>query len=751
MLKKPNKSMRNNGLRLVLSACASAGAIAAALPAYAQSSFGAGSDTIVVTATKREENIQDVPASITAVSGAEMDKLGVTDIQGIARRTPGLQFGNFTDLKLATTAIRGINAIDATSAGKDPAVAYYLDEVFLGIGVGASVDFFDIERVEVLRGPQGTLFGRNAIGGVINITTRKPSDEFEASLQVEGGNYDYILARGSVNIPVQPGLLAVKLSGSYLEREGVTDNLFLDRKTNDALRRSLRLSALLTPTENAEFLFTADYQTVDQHSKQYELLSVDTNSTFYARATGQIPDLPAVPVNMDPFDRNVYSDVISREELESYGFSLKGEIDLGAVSLVSVSSYRAHDYFNVSDTDMSPLSILTDGDPEDTWRVSQELRLVSNNDGPFNWIAGAYFYRQHSDNLSYVTVGDDLSILLAGDTSFGGLETGSTATLNAKSYAAFASATYDFTDRLSMTVGGRYTYEEKDIDFVQVDLIDLLGGNADVEAADDWSAFTPSVSLSADVTDNVMTYVTVSRGFKSGGYNDAIGEATGISFDPEYLWNYEGGVKATLADGRLIANGSVFHMVWSDIQIQQDDPNTPVYDPRTSNAGKAHSTGFEAELSYRATDALTLGVNGTLIDAEYDEGNLPTEPGSPVIPLRKLDRVPKYSVNFSADLEQPIGAGLVLLATGEVMSQGKMYLSLDNQPEGVVDPYTLFNAQIGVGAEDGSWSLLFWGRNLTDKTYKERLFDVSNIDLLGQKLIDLGQPRTLGVRLISRF
>ena len=302
-------------------------------------------DTVVVTATKRAENIQDVPISVTAISGDQLDNLGVTDIQGVARRTPGLQFGNFSDLKLATTAIRGVNAIDATSAGKDPAVAYYLDEVFLGIGAGAAVDFFDIERVEVLRGPQGTLFGRNSIGGVINITTRKPSDEFEGSAQIEGGNLGYMLARGSMNVPIKEDLLAVKLSGSFMQRDGFTENRFLNIDTNDAIRRNARASIRFSPEGWGEYLLTADYRNYNQHSKQYETLSYDEDSTFFAVATGNVPGFSAVPLNTDPYDRDVYSDVIASERLEGFGVSLKSENDLGFADLIWVSAYREHEYF----------------------------------------------------------------------------------------------------------------------------------------------------------------------------------------------------------------------------------------------------------------------------------------------------------------------------------------------------------------------------------------------------------------------
>ena len=248
-----------------------------------------------------------------------------------------------------------------------------------------------------------------------------------------------------------------------------------------------------------------------------------------------------------------------------------------------------------------------------------------------------------------------------------------------------------------------------------------------------------------------MGYVTYSQGFKSGGFNDAIGQATSLSFDPEYLTNYEAGLKSTLYGGKIILNASVFHMEWDDIQIQEDDPNTPVFDPKVSNSGKAHSTGVEAELTYRPNQNVTININGSLIEAEFDEGEVPTGPGEPITKLDRLERIPEYNFGLSIDYEKPINNDLMFLASGEIQSQGEMFLTLDNQEDGRVSPYSLLNAQIGIGASDDSWRLVLWGQNLTDETYAERLFDIQNIDLLGQKYIDLGQPRTFGARLIKQF
>lgn len=708
-------------------------------------------EEVVVTAQKRVESLQDVPISVSAMSGDQMDKLGINGIQDIAARTPGLKFGNYSDIKLSPTALRGISTIDATSAGKDPAIGYYLDEVFLGVGASASLEFFDIERIEVLRGPQGTLFGRNSVGGLINITTRKPTDVFEGNFSVDVGDYNLLHTKGSVNVPVIDNELSARLSVSYRERDGYTDNGFLGIDGDDAKSANYRGVVSYTPTDTSEYVFRVDYRDIKQHPKLYETLSYDPASLILLAGQGDLPGFGQIQLNTDPDDRVVFSDIKSLEELEGWGVSLNSSVGLSGADFVSVTSYREHDYYNVGDTDMSPLDILTDGDPESVWRFSQEFRLSSNTGQSLSWIAGLYYFRQHTENEAFVTVGDDLSVLVVGDTSLGGLKTGSDAVMDLSSYAIFGSATYDVSEQLSLTLGGRYTFEEKELDYSQFDPIELLGGTASLIAKDDWSEFTPSVSARYFASEDIMAYATISKGYKSGGYNDSLGEATGISFDPEFLWNYEIGFKSTLLAGRMVINGAVFYMEWDDIQIQADDPNTAVFDPRTSNAGSAVSQGVELEFKYRPSEALTLGVAGTVLDAEFNEGTLPTGPGEPAQVLSKMERAPEYNLNVTADYTLPIGEWGSLTFTGEVLTQGDMYLTLDNSDEGKVNSFSVLNGQIMLTSKDYAWSLTLWGRNLTDKTYKERLFDLSSLEFVGQKLVSYAAPRTYGLRLNYSF
>ena len=693
---------------------------------------------VVITARKQPETALEAPISVTAFDASTLTNQGIADISAVALRTPGMTYGNFGDNKLSPTSLRGIVG-DAGSAGADPAVGYYLDEVFLGQGVGASVDLFDLARVEVLRGPQGTLFGRNAIGGAVSYTTARPTPEFEARLEADAGNYDYYRVGAVVSGPLAGETVMGRFAMLKTERSGTSDNLVLGEDTNTLGSWSARGQLLFDLGTDTEWLVSADYKEIDQEPLVFETLSYEAGTTFDA-----VIDLFGAERNADPFDRDVYSDIVSEETAEVWGIASNFSTTIGAVDLVNITSYREHDYYSRADTDRSALAWLYDGDPETVERFSSELRL-SWSGGDFDWILGAYYYEQNAANLSFVEVGSDLADLL-GAPEAAGAQSGSDAQLDTTSIAAFASVTWNLSDKLDVTFGGRYTSEEKSIDYVQSDAFDLLGGDFAVSGSDDWAEFTPTANLRYRFTPETIGYVTVSSGFKSGGYNDALGDANGISFDPETLWNYEAGLKGELFDGSLQASVAAFYMDWSDIQVTTDNPNTPLYDPQIFNAGAAHSTGLEIELLSQLTDALQVGFNGAIQEAEYDEGVL-----ADGTPLRKIPFAPDYTANLNAQYDAALTSTLDWFARGEILARGESYLTDDNQQDGHVEASTMVNLSAGFGASDGAWRLSVWGRNIGDEELKQRLFDLSGTDVVGQKFIALNDPATYGVKLILRY
>lgn len=727
-------------MRSIWLAAASGAALSVTGPVFAQTRDGtdpAQIEEIVVTATRREGRLQEAPLSVTAFTAATIERQGLTGVVDIARRTPGFQYGEFGDVKLSPTSLRGIVG-SAGSAGADPAVGYYVDEVFVGQGAGAVVDLYDIARVEVLRGPQGTLFGRNTIGGVVSITTAKPSDSFSGSATLQASNYDGRRLGASLSGPLVEGVVSGKLSAIYDVRDGTSRNVFLDRRVNDRDLFSARAQLAFDLGAETELLLTADYQRVRQEPLMFETLKYNPAATATQLLTSM-----GLPLNTDPYDYRVLGDVVSEEKLDARGVAATLNTKLGDVKVTSISAYRNHSYSSRTDTDRTTLRIAYDGDPERVSRLSQELRFDLTT-GPVDWLTGVYAYRQHSENLSFIEVGSDLAAVL-GAPGLAGVRTGSNGDLRTTSLAGFVSATWHVTERLEVTAGGRYTRDRKKIRYTQSDPLGLLGGDADIRAKDSWGQFTPSLNAKFKINPDIMIYVTANKGFKSGGFNDALGDADGIAFDPETLWNYEAGLKAEFLDRRLIVNAAAYYMDWSSIQIAQDDPRTPIFDPTILNGGAAHSQGLEVEATFRPTTLLTFGANFSVQEAEYDGGSLPDG-----TPLRYIPFAPNYTASLYAEQKIELGDWEVSLLP-EYVRRGRTYLTPNNDPDGRVSPYGLWNLRVGVSPAGGPWRLTLWGKNLGDKVYETRLFDSFNQDLVGQKFIILGEPRTYGLELRVDF
>jgi len=716
-------------------------------------------EEIIVTAQKRSESVQDVPVAITAFTENMLKETGSIGINDVAMRTPGLDFENGTDLKLGGITLRGVGA-SLFSAGQDPAVGVYLDEVYLGNGVGARIDYFDVAGVEVLRGPQGTLFGRNTIAGVINVTSQRPTQEFEGAIAANYGNLDSLRLNAMVNGPIVKDKLSGRLTAYYDRNDGDTNNVFLGTKGHGGESFGIRAKLLLEPNDRSEFLLTFGYNEADNHPRNQETFSYSGGDFSLV---SDLLDAFGLPRNEDPFDRNVYSNIQSQETLEAWNIALNARYDFDTVELVSVTSFRKHDYYNVGDTEMSPLDWVEDGDPENVKRFSQELRLVSNNEGAFNWIFGVYYFNQHTINESFVNFGSDFATVLELPGAF---VSGSTAIMDVDSYATFAHVNYDITDKLKLTAGARYTHEKKSVDFTQDDQFGFLGGDIqNLLGNNSWGAFTPSVSLQYNFTDDIMTYATVSRGFKSGGYNDALGDSSvitdengdpilnedgepqAISFNPEFMTNYEVGFKSKLFEDRVLFNMALYRMKWTDIQIRQDNPETTVFDPVIFNGGAAVSKGIEIEFTVLATQNLELGGNFTYQDAKYTEGvDLAGQPlGDFGVPDFTYSAYGRYDFDIA-------NVGNLSFRLEYLYEDESLLDVTQTTLDTLIDTsHRQLNARIALLSDNETWEIALWGDNLTKEVYVEGGSDFSDNELVGQALIELSRPRTYGVEVRFKF
>jgi iron complex outermembrane receptor protein len=731
---------------------ASALAVILTLPAYAQDAEeeDARVDTIVVTAQKREQNIQDVPVAVTAFSGDDLRARNVIGFEEIARQVPGLQFENDVDIRTSRIRIRGITSGGAT-AGTDSSVGVYVDEVYLGQGAAANTDLFDLERVEVLRGPQGTLFGRNTLSGVINMTSKRPDDVPSGYVEAEYGNYNHVRLKGRVSAPLVADKLSASLSGVYFDRDGFIENEFLGTDTNDQHNWGVRLGLYFTPTERMDWIISADYREVDQKSKTYETLINDPAS---------IPGAFGALLNDDPFDRKTFGDFAGNETLEAWGISVRGRLMFDDFDIVNVTGFRAHDYFSDGESDLTPFGVGRNQDGQDVERFTQELRIESTGSNRFNYILGAFYLDQDSTNVSGILLQEDLIQtipVLFGTPPVAATELtgGSVGVTETDSFALFGSISYEFTDRLAVILGGRQTWEDRTLvsfeqtDFESVFGFPLLASTGSAPSSEDsYDAFTPSVTLKFDANEDVMLYATASKGFRSGGFNDSLGDLSGISFGPETLWNYEGGIKSTWFDDRLLFNGTVFLMEWDDIQLAADDPTTPaLFDPRTINAGRAESTGFEIETVAVLSPNFTIDASYLSLDAEYKEGTLLD--GTP------LDRIPgaaDYTFSLNGTYVQPVGDRLDLTVRAEYYHQGDVALDANQtRPEAFQDSYGLFGGRIALAPTDERWEVALWGKNLLDEDYNVDVFDLLSNPFVGQYFNALGAPKTYGAAFRINF
>jgi iron complex outermembrane receptor protein len=721
-----------------------AGGVALALVVSVVPARAAELEEIIVTAQRREANIQQVPIAISAFGSEALQNMNAVSMREIAWSTPNLVYEKGVTLNSATI-IRGIVPISG-SAGSDPTVGYYVDEVYQGGGVSSSLDLYDVERIEVLRGPQGTLFGRNTIGGVINITTKRPPGEFGGYVDAEYGNYDHTRLRGSIGGPLVEGKLNGSLAGVYFDRSGTLDNVYLDRDVNDIHEWSTRGALLYTPTEDVEFLFSGDYRKVDQTAKTYETLINNPFSLPGYFCVALYPKPCNFQLNTNPYDRKVFSDFEGKETLEAWNLALRGVVSFEGFDFVTITGYSSHDYFNSGESDLSPMHIGRNNDPEEIERLTQEFRLSSTGDGRLSWDAGVYYY--HLDSLMAGQIELEQDALKAlGEFQETYMIKTTTGDMVADSYAVFGSIDYAVTDRFKVTLGARYTYETKEIDYDQQDFeqelgFAILGGTVAYQDDDSWDSFTPALTLRYEADEAAMVYATVSNGFKSGGYNDGAGDVSGISFGPETLWNYEVGTKMDLADGRVRLNVAAFVMKWDDMQLRVDDPNTPnSFDPRILNAGAAHSNGLELELAAILAEGLTLNTSVGLLDAEFDQGKLPDG-----TPLRDLVRAPDYSGSVDLEYTTSVSSGLNLFLRGQYVFTGAYWLAADQSiPQAQQGAYGLLNARVALSDADQRWEVALWGKNLTDETYNIGVFDLLENSFVGQYFNVLGDPRTYGI------
>jgi len=839
--------MMSGFTRSALFAAASSLAFGSAATAQVFEQVGGGErrtvDVITVTAQQREESAQDVPISIGAYDTAALQAAGVQDIKDLISIAPGLMVTSTQSETITTARIRGIGTV-GDNFGLESSVGVYIDGVFRarnGVGFG---DLGELDRIEVLRGPQGTLFGKNTSAGVLNIITAAPEFEPGASVEYQWGDFGHQRISGHITGPLIEDTLAIRVFAADGQRDGFTQLVVRDaggtsvQDSETENYTTYRGQLLFTPSETVSVRLIADY--TDRNELCCSAVAYDYTPAAFGLISilGGAVDFPANPDNRIAFSNRPYE-----QNVEDWGVSAEADIELPIGTLTSVTSFRNWQNSRSQDIDYSSLDLAfrdADNNFTDLSRFSQEVRLTGIN-GNLDWLVGGFFSHEDlrlGDALRY---GEDWGVHLSNAIAASAIGTPNpnflAGTLNslaggplftpttvipagsgpiqdlynqtATSWAIFTHNTYQFTDNLAITAGLRYTNENKDVyatfstatppgcafletafgfDPVGAALSNpataplepiisrvclpysrsgLDANGYDREREDEQVSGT--LRLTYDVNDDVMVYGGYSRGFKAGGFNldrqfNGPTDATGYtnsdsSFAPEIIDAWEVGFKSQLFGNVMQVNGNFFLQQVEDFQLNTFNGLAFVVE----SVDESESMGLELDAFWATPIAgLDLSAGYAYVNTEYTTVNT----GDPLVDAiegKDFSLSPEHFLTGQALYERPVFNNLLFTAAADARYVSDYNTGSDLDPEKVQDAFTLVNARIGIGREDGRWSVEAWGRNLTDETYAQVAFDAfaqgsrggdeTSNDPRGSAsyMAFRGAPRTWGVTLRTEW
>ena len=776
-------------------------ASALAAPAWAQNAAedeGAIRD-IVVTAQKRNESVQDIPIAVTALDQKSLDSETVSDLRDIAGRVPSLVVDNVgAGPSAAAIAIRGISFEDIEKSF-DPAVGVVVDGVFISTNTGQLLDTFDMERLEVLRGPQGTLFGRNTIGGVINVTRTKPTDEAGASAQVAYSRFDTKRGRLVVNSGKLGDFIAIKAFGFYDKTDGFYRNVIKNRREGRYETLTGGVTAKLTPSDAITAVFT--YEHMRERGETIVSPLSATGQDVFCIAPGAPNFSPAAQCNRFSLpDHGLYTTFSQLEtpvRNNTDALTANIDIELGdKFTLTSVTGYRVNDESVRQDFDATSVNFFDTLRVQDFRQFSQELRIVGDLSDTVNLLVGAYYFKSSYENLQQTFLGP----LATG---------GAPATLqqyvehDAKSYAGFADVRFDLTERLTVALGGRYTRDKKRIfnnygripALVRITLpsfngqscvaatgtvtlgpgivVPSFGPANNCNGADSFGKFTWRANVNYKFDDDKSVYASFNRGFRSGGFNGRGGSPTSLGpYQPEVVDAYEVGLKADWL-GRTLRTNFAAYMTKYDNKQEEIVRATPVGSPSpqetvVSNASSATIKGFEAEAIVQMSDSFSANFSFSYTDAKFDRffndvvgltaGSAPDMIPDDVSNL-KLRRAPKVQWSAGLNYTREIGNGRFDAST--LLRFQSSYLTciaparpripgaLISDPRCATEDRENLSAQIGYTFDvgGGEFNLSLFGRNLTNHKGLAAALPVAGLFTFGTGL----EPRTYGVQAGFKF
>ena len=734
--------------------------VAGSGPAHAQSSseYTGTLEEIVVTSQRREQSLQDTPVAVTALTSVELQNRGLINTFDLANAVPNVT--SFTSLGGGSSHgqyfIRGLGLFDFIMTSEQ-AVGFYLDGVYIARSTGAALDLVDVERIEVLKGPQGTLFGRNTTAGAIQVITKNPSREFEANAEVTVGERDRIDVKGNVSVPLIQDQLFLKLAAATINQDGWGKRLLTGEESSDRNRDVFRGQLEWEPRDDLNFRFIGDYTRTRQKGHTEQLLNVVQSPPGVFALSDLYQVLFLAPQGLPPIDDFIATDPdesfaneanIDRNDI--YGFSLTASWDINDyITLKSITAYRHTESHTGWDLDGTPYPEIEQEIQIDHEQTSQEIQLSGRAfNNRLNWIAGFFYFHEQGTDLEdipflqaiaatgsgrvgrgfkeYVEVSPPLFIFIGTDT---------------KSYAGYGQGTYSLTEKLAVTAGIRYTYEKKlDDNYLAGALVRPFN-----TLQDDWNNTSPKFGMEYRAHDDLMLYASVSRGFRSGVFNGrALDPVVPPAADPETIWAYEAGVKSEWFDNRLRANLAGFFYDYNDLQGFTLEAGATIL----GNIATVELWGFEAEFLARPVDnlELQLGIGHTAQDITK------VAPGATIsiTPDTRIPGSPEWNVVASGQYTVPVGELGNLTFRADFSHKSSYEFLLPNTPLEGENGYELLNLGVSFAPPSEKWSLRFFVDNVTDERYRAMAEDVSLFSI-NTVVGAFSDPREWGLTLRAHY
>lgn len=730
----------------------------------------AGIEEVIVTAQKRSESVQDIPIAITAFSGDQLREDDIVTLSDIQGRTPGLVVANFS-VGQPEIAIRGIGTKEDGPAASDSTVVS-VDDVYVAARTAQIFDIFDLERIEVLRGPQGTLYGKNSIGGSINFVTSKPTEELVARVRSTFGNYGRSDIAGMVSGKISDGLFG-KVSFSKRTYDGHLKDILptsnnYGSHVGDHDNLAWRMQLLWQPSENSEVTFTYDGadDSLGQTNRE-NVGAIGVKDTDNATDPDYVNEV--LGGKGDPW--NVLADTEGFTERQVDGFSMKVNLNFDWGTLTSITAYRESEFDWLEDSEglpfvdenlVDPVNGKTIAAPsgtgfgymqdvhdlayEETRQKTQEFRATSNGEGDIEWVAGIFYSEEDVERREQF---DFLSFNTRNTSDAAGEST---------SWAIYSQGGYNLTETFKVVLGARYSVEEKDFkaSSAVIGLPLLLQAYDEVNASDEWENATWRLAFSWDIANNIMLYGSVATGFKSGGFTGSPTTAVQAAtpFDSEKATSYEIGVKSLFWDERVQLNITGFFTDYEDLQVTRffkpTGSTAVIGEFITENAGKAEIMGVEAEFRVLVTENLDIGGSYAYLDSEFVEFNGLTVPGQTPDALEgtQLRQAPENSVNLYTKYTYNLANGSNLAFKLDYRMQDESYYEPDNSQLSVIPTYRVWDGAVTFTSADQKWVVQGWMKNIREEEYRTHIYTHSNG---AQAYALFGAPRTQGITVTYNY